>query len=149
MPTPRKLHSSLCFGLVFTQPKALTDMDTVTSSPGDTPWPTLTQLPTETAEAMHAVSASYVRTKHLLTLRRFQVPVPSGPIVPIVASPAELSWIFDPGQLPGAPVGYSPVDESGVGELAPHYGPHFSHFAGPAVKSVYVSFNLGPTFGES
>ena len=84
MPTPRKSHSSFCYGLVFMQSKALTDVDSGASLGSGSPQAGLSPSPAEPVAAPQIVSTNHAGESVLLTLTCLSSRVNS-PALPLYA----------------------------------------------------------------
>jgi len=90
-----------CFLLVLTQPKALTDLDTIALPPSDAPWDEHIIPPIQSVVEPQSVSARLSGTEVLLTLAYLQDPPCS--TAAAAPTPAELAWLLGPGQFADLP----------------------------------------------
>jgi hypothetical protein len=95
---------------MLTQPKALTDTDTVASTPGEAAWNENIILPPQPVAEPQGVSAGHSSTRLILTLTRLQDPFACSSAAVITPSYA---WCFEQGPIDDMTPPY-PDDDGGI-----------------------------------
>jgi hypothetical protein len=102
-----------CIRLMLTQPKALTDTDTVASTPSEAPWDEVIIPPPQPVAEPQGVSARHSSTRLILTLTPLQDHFACTPAAVATHSYTASAWHFEQGSFDGLTPPYAD-DDGGI-----------------------------------
>jgi len=106
---------------MLTQPKALTDAETIASTPSDAAWDENVIWHSQPVAELQSVSTSHSSTRFILTSTPLQDPFARTSALVAVTSYDELAYIFDDIPIPIDGLTPPHSDDDG-GIIRPHFG---------------------------